>query len=180
MAAGSYCEATDVNDAGQVTGRASIHPDPDRLPHAFVHDGTFRDLGILPDGATSEGLAINDHGDVAGRASVPPNGSQHFHATFWPAGGQIMDLDPHGKYVSSIATAVNNHGQVVGTVTLDAHGHMRAVRFDGQRAIRLETEVRNLQGWTLEQSFGVNDHGEIVGRGEAPDGSVHGFLLRPE
>ena len=69
---------------------------------------------------------------------------------------------------------------MVGTVTIDAKGHRKAVRFDGQRAVELEGEVRHLGGWTLEQANGVNDHGEIVGWGKAPDGRPHGFLLRPD
>jgi probable HAF family extracellular repeat protein len=180
MADGHFCAANDVNDAGQVTGGASLHPDPDRLMHAYVYDGTFHDLGILPDGDQSQGLAINERGDVAGEASVPPLDGLHFHAAKWPAGGGIVDLDPQGTYVSSIATAIDAAGDVVGTVTLDATGRTRAVRFEGRRAVLLEGEVRHLGGWTLEQATGMNDHGEIVGVGRAPDGRTHGFLLRPE
>jgi probable HAF family extracellular repeat protein len=180
MAEGHYCEAADVNNAGQVTGAASVHPDPDRLTHAFVYDGTFHDLGVLPVGDQSQGIAINDHGDVAGFATVPPLDGLHFHAAKWPAGGGIVDLDPQGLFVDSIAMGINGAGEVVGTVTIDAKGHQEAVRFDGQRAVRLEGEVRHLGGWKLEQANGVNDLGEIVGAGRAPDGRLHGFLLRPE
>jgi len=180
MADGHYCSATDVNNANQVTGAAAVRPDPDRLTHAFVYDGAFHDLGILPDGDQSQGIAINDHGDVAGQASVPPLDGLHFHAAKWPAGGGIVDLDPHGRYVESIAMAINGAGEVVGSVTIDAKGHEKAVRFDGQRPVLLEGEVRDLAGWILERATGVNDHGEIVGMGRAPDGRTHGFLLRPE
>jgi len=180
MADGHFCAANDVNNAGQVTGGASIRPEPDRLMHAYVYDGAFHDLGILPVGDQSQGIAINDHGDVAGEASVPPLDGLHFHAAKWPAGGGIVDLDPHGRFVDSIATGINGAGEVVGTVTIDAKGHKKAVRFDGQGAVQLEGEVRHLGGWSLEQANGVNDRGEIVGFGRAPDGRPHGFLLRPE
>jgi probable HAF family extracellular repeat protein len=180
MAEGHFCSASDVNNAGQITGAAAIHPDPDRLTHAYVHDGAFHDLGILPDGDQSQGIAINDHGEVAGMATVPPLDGMHFHAVKWLAGGGIVDLDPHGRFVDSVATGINGAGEVIGTVTIDAKGHQKAARFDGQRAVLLEGEVRNLDGWTLEQATGVNDHGEIVGEGRAPDGHPHGFLLRPE
>ena len=91
-----------------------------------------------------------------------------------------MDLDPHAMFASSIATGINDAGDVVGTVTLEAAGgRQKAVRFDGQRAVQLESEVRNLGSWTLDQAAGVNRQGEIVGVGTAPDGRQHGFLLRP-
>jgi probable HAF family extracellular repeat protein len=180
MAQGHFCAANDVNNAGQVTGASAVRPDPDRLTHAFVYDGAFHDLGILPDGDQSEGIALNDQGDVAGRASVPPLDGLHFHAAKWPAGGGIVDLDPQGRYADSIAMGINGAGEVVGSVTIDAKGHQKAVRFDGQRAVQLEGEVRHLDGWTLERATAVNDHGHIVGLGRAPDGRPHGFLLQPE
>ena len=111
MAAGHFCSASDVNDARQITGAAAIRPDPDRLTHAFVYDGAFHDLGILPDGDQSQGIAINDHGDVAGIASVPPLDGLHFHAVKWPAGGGIVDLDPQGRFVDSIAMSINGAGE---------------------------------------------------------------------
>jgi probable HAF family extracellular repeat protein len=181
MADGDFCQPFGVNDAGQVTGEATLTVDAERTPHAFLYDqGVFHDLGILPQGDRSQGVAINNHGDVAGRASVPPFDDMHHHAAKWPAGGQIVDLDPQGDYLSSIATAINDDGEVVGTVTLDAALHQKAVRFDGRHAVLLETEVRHLGGWALEQAAGVNAQGEIVGVGRAPDGHAHGFLLRPE
>jgi probable HAF family extracellular repeat protein len=180
MAEGHFCAANDVNNAGQVTGASAVRPDPDRLTHAFVYDGTFHDLGILPQGDQSLGNAINDRGDVAGMASVPPLDGLHFHAAMWPAGGGIVDLDPDGQFASSVAMAINGAGVIVGAVTVDAKGHEKAARFDGRHAVPLEDEVRDLGGWSLERATGVNDHGEIVGAGRAPDGRAHGFLLQPE
>jgi probable HAF family extracellular repeat protein len=178
MGAGDHCEALDVNGAGQITGEATIGAE--RLPHAFIYSaGAFHDLGVLAAGDRSLGVAINTHGDVAGRASVPPLDGMHFHAAKWPAGGQVVDLDPHGKYFNSVANGINDAGEVVGTVTIDATGNLRAVRFDGHHAVLLQTEVLNLDGWTLEQAADVNAKGEIVGVGVAPDGRSHGFLLRP-
>jgi probable HAF family extracellular repeat protein len=182
MGAGGFCEAFGVNNAGQVTGDATATPGAFAERHAFVLDrGTFRDLGTLPQGGSSTGIAIDDRGDVAGQASVPPLDFLHFHAVFWPAGGEIVDLDPQDRFLTSTATGINNRGEVVGTVTLfHAARQQKAVRFDGQEAVRLESEVSNLGGWTLDQATGVNNEGEILGVGHAPDGRAHGFLLRPQ
>ena len=179
MEAGDFCQPYDVNNAGQVTGLAGI--DAQRTEHAFVYDqGIFHDLGTLPEGDESQGIAINDHGDVAGRAWVPPLDGMHYHAVKWPAGGEIVDLDPQGRYAWSVANGINDAGEVVGTVMIEALGDVRAVRFAGQHAVKLQSEVTNLDGWILEQASGVNDAGEIVGWGTAPDGRSHAFLLRPE
>jgi probable HAF family extracellular repeat protein len=179
MGDGNYCQAYGVNGAGQVTGEVS--PTAERAAHAFVFDrGVFHDLGILANGSTSRGMAINGHGEVAGIASVPPLDDLHFHAVKWRADGRLVDLDPDGKYTSSCATGIADDGEVVGWVQLDEAGHEAAVRFDGQHAVRLETEVRNGAGWTLQEADAVNGHGEIVGVGKAPDGREHAFLLRPE
>ena len=34
-------------------------------------------------------------------------------------------------------------------------------------------------GWQLQDATGINAQGQIVGRGIAPDGHVHAFLLTP-
>jgi probable HAF family extracellular repeat protein len=180
MGTGNFCAASDVNNAGQITGGASAINEGESLPHAFLFEqGVFRDLGVLPGASQSQGNSINDKGDVAGAATVPPL-DEHFNAVVWPAGGGIVDLDPQGMFASSIATGINDAGEVVGTVTLVASGgRQKAVRFDGQRAVPLESEVPDLGAWTLDQAAGVNKQGEIVGVGIAPDGRQHGFLLRP-
>jgi probable HAF family extracellular repeat protein len=181
MAGGDFCQPFGINNAGQITGEASITiGGAERLPHAFIYSGgAFQDLGILRGGDRSQGLSINRFGDVAGRASVPPLDGMHFHATAW-IDGRIVDLDPHGKYVDSVATGINTGGELVGTVRLDS-GEQRAVRFlyRAPHGVLLQNEVLNLDGWKLEQAEGINEMGDIVGVGTAPDGLPHGFLLRP-
>jgi len=180
MGTGNFCSASDVNNAGQITGGASASVDNEGPSHAFVFErGRFHDLGVLPGGNESLGNSINDRGDVAGTATLPPF-DEITHAVAWPAGGDIVDLDPHGMFARSSATGINESGEVVGTVTLQGtEGRQKAVRFDGQHAVQLESEVRGLGNWTLDQAVGVNSQGEIVGVGTGPDGLQHGFLLRP-
>jgi probable HAF family extracellular repeat protein len=181
MGTGNSCAASAVNNEGQITGGASVTVEHEGPLHAFVFgQGTFRDLGVLPGGTQSIGSSINDRGDVAGMATLPPF-DELVHAVVWPAGGDIVDLDPQGMFARSSATGINESGDVVGTVTLQGtEGRQKAVRFVGRRAVELESEVRNLGNWTLEQAVGVNRLGEIVGVGTGPDGRQHGFLLRPQ
>lgn len=181
MAAGDYCQPFGINNAGVITGEATATPTDggERLPHAFRYfGGAFEDLGILPGGDRSQGISINHDGVVAGRASVPPLDGTHFHATAW-VNGQIMDLDPASRFADSVATGINSLQDVVGTVTL-ASGKQRAAHFilRTQHIVLLQNEVLNLDGWTLEQAAGINEVGEIVGVGTAPDGRAHGYLLR--
>jgi probable HAF family extracellular repeat protein len=181
MGTGNSCGASAVNNAGQITGGASASVEHEDPPHAFVYEqGVFRDLGLLPGGTISLGSAINDRGDVVGMATLPPF-DEIIHAVVWPAGGDIVDLDPQGLFAESIASSINDSGEVVGTVTLQGvGGRQKGVRFDGRHAVQLESEVLNLGAWTLEQAVSVNKRGEIVGAGTAPDGEQHGFLLEPQ
>jgi probable HAF family extracellular repeat protein len=176
MGQGDHCEASAVNRHGQVTGEASTTPlGPN---HAFRYQGgTFVDLGTLPQGNASQGLAINGRGDVAGRAAVPPLDDMHFHAAVW-RGDRLVDLDPDSTINQSVATGINDAGDIVGTVTIDEQFTQRAVRFTRGGIVELDGEVDNLGQWHVIQAQGVNLQGDIVGVGLGPNGHPHGVLLR--
>jgi len=179
MDQGDECQAFDVNASGQITGMATTAASGGKS-HAFRYqDGKFEDLGILAGGDQSQGISINRHGDVAGRASVPPLDDMHFHAVAWTH-GHLIDLDPDSVSDESVATGINNGGEIVGTITLNGVFDTRAVRYTARGVVVLQDEVRNLAGWMLSQAEGINDDGVIVGSGYAADGSEHGFMLVPD
>ncbi len=108
---GSDSIAYDINDIGQVVGKA--------LPgRAFLwEDG---DWGLLPDPGVgvngSEALSINNEGDAVGYASV----ASYDHAVLWDstenASYYLEDLIPSDSGWSTLvwATDVNDGGQIVG------------------------------------------------------------------
>ncbi len=96
--------ATDVNNRGDVVGTY--------FGSAFVwHDGVRTSIPPLPGGDRNEARAINDRGEVVGFSSV---GDYTNHAFHWRA-GVLTDLSG-GYEFSSLASDINNRGQVVGVL----------------------------------------------------------------
>ena len=102
--------ANDINELGQVVGSAA--------GRAFLwQNGVMTDLGTL--GGNSNGAwSINEIGQVVGVASTaaPSTG----HAVLWD-NGVITNLTP-GQVGS--ASAINDHGQVVGTLSASWTGFL--------------------------------------------------------
>jgi probable HAF family extracellular repeat protein len=79
-------------------------------PHGFVWNGSFSDLGTIG-GPTSSAARINDDGLVVGQAGTA---TFRTHAVAWKD-GEVIDLhfgDPNG---TTLATSVNNRGDIVGS-----------------------------------------------------------------
>jgi probable HAF family extracellular repeat protein len=89
------------------------------LQHAFVwQNGTLTDLGTLPTGSNSFAYFLSDNGLIIGGSDIgtyDPNSEQpEYHAVLW-SNGTITDLGTPGLGgTSSLATGVNDAGQVVG------------------------------------------------------------------
>ena len=113
---GHDAQATNLNDMGQVVGRADMSLEGDA--HAFFWEsGVMRDLGTLPGRTESEAHAINNQGQVVGVSSNYETrvGSVNVRSFLWQA-GQMIDLntliDPAVGWEILEAVDINDQGQI--------------------------------------------------------------------
>ena len=108
-------EAYAISNTGLIAGKSNFYPvtwkydiaNPNSTP-------TIRQLPIPSGFFSATPTAVNDSGDVAGYAGSP---NIDAHAILW-RNGKAIDLGvwPGGHY--SVATGINNLGQIVGTGTV--------------------------------------------------------------
>jgi len=185
-----------LNERGMATGWADTST-PDPYPnfcfsdclvsHAFRWDyGQMKDLGALPNGASSASTWISANGLVAGLSENGETdplyaGLPEFRAVLWQQ-GKITDLGtlPEGGY-QSYAAAVNSRGQVVGAASntipdtnsmllgtfISLWGLMvpyqyqtRAFLWDKQKGMQ---DLGTLPGGTDAQALLINERGQVVG-----------------
>ena len=112
---GSNSVANSINERGQVAGTSDIAPVDSGQQRAFIYTVKkgMRDLGTLPNGASTRANAINNRGEVVG-ASLSAEG----RAFLYQPGVGMRDLtdmlDPASGWVIVYATSINDHGQIVG------------------------------------------------------------------
>jgi uncharacterized membrane protein len=125
---------------------------------------------IGPPDRYSSAIAINAQGHVVVEA---------FPEVFLYAGGSLNRLDLSSRYPSQ-PRAINNCDVIVGSFGPFADAE-RAFIWDKSRGFRdLNAQIASDSGWKLESATGINDHGEIVGRGDYKGEDDTGFLLIPE
>jgi len=159
---GDLSWAMGINASGQVVGSAV---DASGTQLAFLYDGTMQSLGSLGPGF-SEAAAINDSGVVVGDYYT----GSAIHAFRWD--GTMHDLGTLGD--DSVATSINSAGQIAGFY--HGGGSARAFLYANGAMIDLNTLLPANSGWDLEEAYGINDSGLVVGIG-GKDGTIHGFLL---
>lgn len=174
LSTGDWGFATGINDASVIVGAAFnavvwVDLVPVQLPYHAV-------------GIGSGAEAINSFGDVGGAIVLSQS---YMQATIWQSGTpQLIGL-PTG-FLSSRAMGINDSRQVVGyfrasteTFRLDPRPGDRAFLWENGSVHDLNTVIPAASGWTLMRAADVNDFGQIVGTGIAPNGEYHGFLLTP-
>lgn len=141
-----------INSAGDVVGVA-----PDATSSFLFHDGVKTDLPI-----SGVAYAINDADAITGN-----NGNR---AVLYSQ-GHVQDLPALGGG-SGWGFAINNQSQVVGQDSGEAFVYSDGVMSD------LNNLIPGQSGWHLDVADGINNSGQICGRGTL-NGQTHGFLLTP-
>ena len=107
-----FSSAWGVNNSRRVVGQA---PNPPNGTIAFYHDDNsafLQTLGIFSGGQAFEAYGVNDSGSIVG--SARGLGSNNWaHAYIW-TNDTFLDLGQSIDSSSSFATAINNHGEVIG------------------------------------------------------------------
>ena len=172
-----------VNSLGHVTGMF-IGSNSRAGSRAFYWtDQTgMQDLGVLPGWATSAGEGINDMDEIAGTLQGF-QGKSISHAVLWTQSGgrtRVKDLGALPGGFQAFATALNNVGQVVG-----ASDTGQSEALDHAFVWSTATGMQDLNllitagsGWLLWQANGINDLGQITGKGTINQ-ETHAFLLTP-
>jgi len=170
--------AWDVNDDGVVAGYSTSST----VVQAATRwdSGVPTELGAFPGsaaGTESYAYAINDlpSPQIVGWSYGSSVGGQQ-HACIWQ-NGVMVDLPTLTGGTMSEAYDVNDHGDVVGWAR-SADFHVYAVLWVDGQILDLNTIDGVPPGWVLAEARGINNIGQIVGRG-VYGGSDRAFLLTP-
>jgi probable HAF family extracellular repeat protein len=159
---GTYSTALAINEPGRIVGYWDING----LPRAFsYYRGEIVLFGPTEPKAISSATAINNSGTIVGWSAV----SYNIPVQAWVyQNGVTTYLAPFG-YTDSVATGVNNRGDVVGSYYDGANFHAFLNQAGTFTSIGEKT-----------YAFGINDSGEIVGEitfSTSPHETVtHAFL----
>ena len=178
---GDAASAGTINELGQVVGWAQTS-DPGYVTHAFVwENGVMTDLGTLPGDVGSAAAEINEVGQICGSSShpIPPYNLGASRAVLWED-GSVIDLGVLPGYAKSSASGINDSGQVIGHLSTSLSGGSTVpFLWDDGVMTSLNTLIPPGSGWLLKSASDINNSGQIVCWGEAPNGQYHGCLLTP-
>ena len=174
---GTGASAADINNAGQIVGSAwggTYGTFGFAVSHAFVwQDGVMTDLGTPGFTDGSYAGAVNGSGQFVGTTTVFLNtgyGAAFVSRASFYDGHDIMLLPV--PYVMSVATDLNDAGQVVGTYGGRAYLYEDGVVKD------LNTLLPPGPRPVLAGATGINNSGQIVGYTAGPNSRP--FLLTPD
>jgi probable HAF family extracellular repeat protein len=156
-----YSTAIAINNAGMVVG-TSIDNSGQYDLVIWSAGGVATDLGLIDGGPGAGPAAINNLGEIVG-AEVSSNGNAEA-AILWENGSPIslggLDVTcPQYSPCSSVATAINDAGVIVGSATATSELQPHAVVWVDTVA----TDLGTLPGDSGSQAQGINASGAIVG-----------------
>jgi probable HAF family extracellular repeat protein len=168
---GSWSTANAINDSGAAAGTAMTAAG--RFSAFSATPAGVTNLLAGLGGANSYAKAINASGAVAGHAQLA---SGAMRATVW-TDGLVVNLGSLGG-VNSFAYAINSLGQVAGYADLPGGAGTAAFLYSEGTLYNLNGLIGAGSGWDLLAAYGMNDAGQIVGKG-LYNGQEQAFLLTP-
>lgn len=175
---GQYGTALGVNNHGTVVGIGNTYN-----ASIWTSDSGFKDLGAFTttqEHRIGEARAINDAGTVVGWSDLvdPVTLWTTQRAFIWTEATGMRDLGAMGGTGFSSAYAINQHGDVVGTLLNSASRLYGAAlwRSDGS-TIELGTLPSPRGAWAHAE--GINERGQVVGFSTSWEGS-RAFLWTQE
>ena len=153
-------------------------------PHAVLwkNGGPPIALPNLGGSMVGVGAAVNDQGLVVGGSDLPSEKPGfpfvQIHCTLWTAAGP-QDLGTVGNDFSSLPTAMNNSGQIVGG-SCDDQGNCRAFLWENGKMTDLNSLIPANSPLYLANAQSINARGEIVGIAvDTATGDTRAFLAVP-
>ena len=176
---GPDSHAFSVNDRGLIAGYAT---DRNHRTHALLwhpEEPEPEVLKPLDDSPHAQALAVNMNGMIAGSSYAEKMGQ----AVVWKAPGEPLVLpgpssvgEP-GQRIPSIATAINEHGQVVGSFGGTATLYQHACRWTGGCAEDMRCDdLHDDRLGVTSFATSINKDGRVVGFYRSPKGEDRAFL----
>jgi probable HAF family extracellular repeat protein len=158
----------DINNNGQIVGSSGNHA----ASWSYGSPEAVTDLGTLG-GAYSSAYGINDSGLIVGGSQTA---SGQYYA-FSYLNGTMTQLETLPGATSSIATGVNNSGQIVGWSLIPLNEHTSRYH-SFLYSNGTVTDLGSLTGAIhlgLTYATGINDSGQVCGYGYTAEGPIHAF-----
>ena len=159
--------ARGMNTRGQVVG--DLYDDRGRY-HAYLWTKTTGMQEIGPADAYSSAIAINERGHVI---------LQGFPGVFLYAGKEELSKLTLSPKFPAQPRAMNDCDVVVGSFGPFSDANRAFVWEKSSGFHDLNELVTGAAGWKLESALGINNRGEIVGKGDSKGEDDAGYLLIP-
>jgi probable HAF family extracellular repeat protein len=165
---GDGSRAFAINNHGDVVGAAAnmVGGAPNYPEDPFLyHDGVMTGLGNMG-GPWSSALSVNDHGQVVGYLGMDPwSIPDELYPTtaFLYENGAMHVLGGAAPAWASLATDINNLGQVVGSFRPGPDGD-HAFLYENGEMTDLNTLIDPASGWTITGAAAINDLQQIAAR----------------